>query len=270
VTPPRLLAAAALVALLVPAGAFAAQGSGTAQEARKADPSLTLNVSLGGALEVVLGNGTRIRTAAAPGTVIPPGPYLLIVRSEVPDDRDIFHLFHLTGAGVDMSSDLLPCENPRQIYTITLRPNSTYVYEDGRHPELSRVVFSTSASGASSDTASAAAGHTAGGYSGSVSNSELLGSQALRGTLAGTVTLSGLTLTTKGKPVSLIRSGRYRITVDDRSAARGFTLTKAAKTPVALTKPAYVGKRTVTLNLTPGRWTFSGGAGKAQSFTVVT
>ena len=192
-TSPRLLVAAALVALLVPAGALGAHGSG------KADPSLTLNVNLGGALEVVLGNGTRIRTSAAPGTVIPPGSYLLIVRSEVPDDKDIFHLFHLTGAGVDMSSDLLPCENPRQIYTITLRPSSTYVYEDTRHPELSRVVFSTSASGSSSDTASAAAGHTAGGYSGSVSNEELLGSQALRGTLAGTVTVSGLTLTTKGK-----------------------------------------------------------------------
>src|SRR4029078_9551499 len=111
-----------------------------------------------------LGTGRGCRPAAARGTVIPPGAYLLIVRSEVPDDRDIFHLFHLTGAGVDMSSDLLPCENPRQIYTITLRPTSTYVYEDARHPELSRVVFSTSASGASSDTASTAAGHTAGGY----------------------------------------------------------------------------------------------------------
>src|SRR5262249_5372767 len=57
VTSPRLLAAALLVALAVPAGAFAAHG------ARTADPSLTLNVNLGGALEVVLGNGTRIRSA---------------------------------------------------------------------------------------------------------------------------------------------------------------------------------------------------------------
>ena len=85
------------------------------------------------------------------------------------------------------------------------------------------------------------------------------------------MTVSGLTLTAKGKPVSLIKSGRYRITVDDRSARRGFTLAKKlAKMPVTLTKPGYVGKRTVTMNLTPGRWTFSTGAGKAQSFTVVT
>jgi hypothetical protein len=261
VTSPRLLVAAAVIALLAPAGALGAP---------KADPSLTLNVNLGGALEVVLGNGTRIRTSSAPGTVIPPGPYLLIVRSEVPDDKDIFHVFHLSGAGVEMSSDLLPCENPREIYTIVLRPNSTYTYEDGRHPELSRVVFSTSGSGSSSDTASAAAGHTQGGYSGSVSNSDPLGSKTLRGILAGTVTASRLALTAKGKPVSLIEAGRYRITVADRSAKRGFTLAKVNRRPVTLTKPAYVGKRTVTVNLTPGRWTFSTGAGKAHSFTVLT
>ena len=218
----------------MPAGALGAHGS-----AQQADPSLTLNVNLGGALEVVLGNGTRIRTSTAPGTVIPPGPYLLIVRSEVPDDKDIFHLFHLSGAGVDMSSDLLPCENPRQIYTITLRPSSTYVYEDGRHPELStRRLQHLGLRRRAPTPRSAAAGHTAGGYSGSVSNSELLGSKALRGTLAGTVTVSGLTLTTKGKPVSLIRSGRYRITVDDRSATRGFTLAKAAEDAVSRSRSA--------------------------------
>jgi len=249
-----------IVALLAPAGAL---GS------RKADPSLTLNINGTGALEVVLGNGTRIRTTSAPGTVIPPGPYLLIVKSDVPDDKDIFHMFHLTGSGVDMSSDLLPCENPREIYTITLRPSSTYVYEDGRHPELSRVVFTTSASGSSSDTASSTAGHSAVGYSGLVSNTDLLGSKTVLGTLAGTVNGSGLTLTSKGKNVSLIREGRYRIAVDDRTSKRGFTLAKADKKPVDLTRPAFVGKHTVTLNLTPGRWLFYSASGAKRSFTVV-
>jgi hypothetical protein len=261
VTSPRLLLAAAAIALLAPAGAMGSS---------KADPSLTLNINGSGALEVVLGNGTRIRTTNAPGTVIPPGPYLLIVKSDVPDDKDIFHMFHLTGAGVDMSSDLLPCENPREIYTITLRPNATYSYEDGRHPDLGRIVFSTSVSGSSSDTASSAAGHSAGGYAGSVSNSDQLGSNALRGTLAGAVSPTALALTRSGKAVSLIKSGRYRITVSDTSPRRGFTLTKASGKPVTLTRPSYVGKRTVTMNLTPGRWTLTSGTGKAQSFTVVT
>jgi hypothetical protein len=260
VTTPRLLVAAAFVALLAPAGA---------PGARAADPSLTLNVNGSGALEVVLGNGTRIRTTSAPGTVLPPGPYLLIVKSDVPDDKDVFHLFHLSGPGVDMSSDLLPCENPREIYTITLRPNSTYVYEDGRHPELAKIVFSTSASGSSSDTASTAAGPTAGAYSGSVSNDSLVGSQTVRGTLSGTVTTGGLSLRSKGRAVSLLKSGRYRISVDDRSAKRGFTLARTGGKSIALTQPRYVGKHTVTLNLTPGKWTFWSGSGAKRSFTVL-
>jgi hypothetical protein len=260
VTTPRLLVAAAFVALLAPAGA---------PGARAADPSLTLNVNGSGALEVVLGNGTRIRTTSAPGTVLPPGPYLLIVKSDVPDDKDVFHLFHLSGPGVDMSSDLLPCENPREIYTITLRPNSTYVYEDGRHPELAKIVFSTSGSGSSSDTASTAAGHSAGGYSGSVSNDSPIGSKTVRGTLSGTVTAAALTLSSRGKAVSLLKSGRYRITVDDRSAKRGFTIARADRNPIPLTRPAYVGKHTVTLELTPGRWTFWAGSGARSSFTVL-
>ena len=256
----RLLVVAALVALLVPGAALAGH------RARAADPSLTLNVNLSGALEVVLGNGTRIRTTSAPGTVVPPGPYLLIVKSDVPDEKDVFHLFHLSGPGVDMSSDLLPCENPREIYTINLRPSSTYVYEDGRHPELPKIVFSTSSSGSSSDTAGNAGGHSS-VYSGSVSNQQLLGSRVVRGTLAGSVTAG--TLLAKGKPVSLVKAGRYRISVDDRSTTHGFTLTKAGRKPIALTRPAYVGKHVVTVSLTPGRWTFSGAAGGRHAFTVV-
>jgi hypothetical protein len=103
-----------------------------------------------------------------------------------------------------------------------------------------------------------------------VSNSDQLGSNALRGTLAGAVSPTALALTRSGKAVSLIKSGRYRITVSDTSPRRGFTLTKASGKPVTLTRPSYVGKRTVTMNLTPGRWTLTSGTGKAQSFTVVT
>jgi hypothetical protein len=257
VTAHRFLLVAVLAALLVPAGAL---GAG---DARRAAPSLTLTVNLSGAIEVVLGNGQRIRGT---GTVIPPGPYLLIVHSEVPDDKDIFHVFHISGSGVEVSSDLLPCENPREIFTITLRPGSTYVYEDSRHPELGRVVFSTSSSGSSADTSNTAPGHRAGGYSGSVSNTELF----LQGTLSGKVLTAGkLTLVRNGKSVSLIKEGRYRIVVDDRTAKRGFVLQQLDKKPVTVTKPSYVGKRTVTLTLKPGRWMFYSGTGAKQYFSVV-
>ena len=258
---------ARLVTVVV--GLIALVGPLAAHASRAADPSLTLNVNVSGALEVVLGNGTRIRTSSAPGTVIPPGSYLLIVKSDVPDEKDIFHLFHLSGAGVDMSSDLLPCENPREIYTINLRPNSTYVYEDGRHPDLPRVVFSTSGSGSSSDTAGSATTSRRAGTRARCRTPQFLGSRAVRGSLRGSVTAAGLSLTSKGKAVSLIKSGRYRISVDDRTSKLGFTIAKVDRKSVALTRAPYVGKHTVTVNLTPGRWTFWSAPGAKRSFTVV-
>ena len=128
VVPHRIRLATVLVGLIALAGALGVQSS------RAAAPSLTLSVNVNGSLEAVLGNGTRIRTSSAPGVVIPPGTYLVIVNSDVPDDRDIFHLFHLTGPGMNMSSDLLPCENPRELQEVTLRPSSTYTYEDTPSP----------------------------------------------------------------------------------------------------------------------------------------
>jgi hypothetical protein len=38
---------------------------------------------------------------------------------------------------------------------------------------------------------------------------------------------------------------------------------------VPVTRAPYVGKHTVTLNLTPGRWTFWSAPGAKHSFTVV-
>jgi hypothetical protein len=226
-------------------------------------------VNVSGALEVVLGNGTRIRTTAAPGSVIPPGPYLLIVNTDVPEPRDSFHIFHLSGPGVNMSSDLLPCENPREIYDVTLRPNSTYVYEDTRHPDTPRVVFSTAATGSSADTSGASSGPGYVTSSGTVSNQSVIGTNAFRGTLTGTVAAGKLNLSRNGKPVSTLKTGRYRIAVDDRTASGGFALRRPKGDTVQLTAPAFVGKRSTTLTLRPGRWAYSSPTA-TRTFTVVT
>jgi hypothetical protein len=266
--PLRVRVVAVLVGLLALAGALGVESS------QAADPSLTLNISGNGSLEVILGNGTRIRTASAPGVLIPPGPYLAIVRSDVPDDKDVFHMFHLTGPGVNLASDLLPCENPRELLTVTLRPNSTYVYEDSRHPELARVVFSTTGGGSSAETSSAGGGPSTGAYSGSVANSAGVGSAVkavpFRGTLVGTVGSSGkITLRLDGKGVSSLKSGRYRITVDDSTPRGGFTVERPNKKPVRLTGSSFVGKHAVTLHLKPGRWAFYSSSAKKHDFAVV-
>ena len=67
VSPHRVRFVTVLAGLIALVAAFGAQGS------RAAEPKLILSVNLSGSLEVVLGNGTRIRTTSAPGAVIPPG-----------------------------------------------------------------------------------------------------------------------------------------------------------------------------------------------------
>ena len=226
--------------------------------AATAVPSLTLNVNLSGALEIVLGNGTRIRG----GAVVPPGPYLVLVASDVPDSRDLFHLFHLYGPSLNVESDLLPCENPRPLYTVTLKPSTTYIYEDSRHPELGQVVFTTSASGTSSDTAGGASPTGAGGKSGGTSsNTSILASNGaalpFRGTLAGTVgSVGAVTLTRNGKSVSSLKAGRYSVSVDDRTASAGFQLAPPKGEKVVVTGPSFVGEKRMTVTLSPGRWAF--------------
>ena len=234
-----------------------------AAPAATAVPSLTLNVNLSGALEIVLGNGTRIRS----GAVVPPGPYLVLVASDVPDSRDLFHLFHLYGPSLNVESDLLPCENPRPLYTVTLKPSTTYTYEDSRHPELGQVVFTTSGTGSSSDTAGGASPTGAGGKSGGTSsNTSILASNLpFRGTLVGTVGGAGaLTLARNGKSVSSLRAGRYSVSVDDRTSSAGFQLVPPKGRKVTVTGSSFVGERRMTVALSPGRWTFGG-----HPFTVV-
>jgi hypothetical protein len=259
-----------LVSLL--AGVFVLAGAvGVQQTGAASPPPLTLNVNAGGALEVVLGNGTRLRTSNAPGAVIPPGAYLAIVASDVPDSVDIYHMYHLFGPGVNLSSELLPCENPAPVNTVVLQPSSTYTYEDSRHPDITHVVFTTSASGSSADTAGSAGGPATAKATGSVSNSSVVGSDAasVRATLVAALGGSGApSLSLKGRRVSSLAPGRYRITIVDRTSRLGFAIGKAHASPKSLTGPSFVGTRTVTLVLTAGTWRVSSSGGAGRSFTV--
>jgi hypothetical protein len=231
-----------------------------------------LNVNASGALEVVLGNGTHLRTPNAPGAVIPPGPYLAIVASDVPDSQDSYHMFHLFGPGVNVSSDLLPCENPAPVNTVMLLPSSTYTYEDSRHPDLTHVVFTTSAAGSSADTAGGSGGPATAKSTGAVSNSSLVGSavKKVRGTLVGTISSVGrTTLSLDGKGVSSLKSGRYKLTVDDRTPKGGFAIEHGNSPSAAITGPSFVGRHTVTVYLSAGRWAFSSSTGAKHAFVVV-
>jgi hypothetical protein len=90
-----------------------------------------------------------------------------------------------------------------------------------------------------------------------------------RGTLLGTAgTLGRVTLSRQGKPVVSLKSGRYRIVIDDSVSHSGFVLERPNGAEIVVTSWAFVGKRTTTLTLTPGRWAFHGAVGDLHQFTV--
>jgi len=242
------------------------------QESAAAPPPMTLNVNVNGTLEVVLGNGTHLRTSSAPGAVVPPGSYMVIVASDVPDSQDVYHMFHLFGPGVSLSSELLPCENPAPVLPVTLQPSSSYTYEDSRHPDITHVVFTTSAGGSSADTEGAAWRPSTAKATGSVANSSVVGSgiKQLRGTLIGAIDSAGKpTLRLNGRGVSSLKSGRYKLTIDDKTTKGGFTIGQPHKPSVTVTTAPFVGRRTVTLTLDAGRWLFYTSAAAKHGFVVV-
>jgi hypothetical protein len=265
---PRRLVAA-LSGLLVLAALLGAQGAGAAA------PQLRLNLNVGRFLEVITASGTQIRTSTAPGTVIPPGTYSAVISTEVGDAEDTHHMFHLSGPGQNLQTDLLGGDSPTELYVVTLQPSSTYVFEDDRNSQYGRVVFSTSATPAA-DTGTSTTTSPTGGSSTTKETSntatDLVGSRVVhyRGALAGSVTTAGkLGLTFNGKKVRSLRAGRYRVSVLDETAKTAFTLQRQGKQPVPVSSRVFVGRRTMTLTLKAGQWLYYSTPARKSYFVVV-
>jgi hypothetical protein len=79
-----------------------------------------------------------------------------------------------------------------------------------------------------------------------------------------------LTLLFKGKAVSKLKSGRYRITVVDKTAARSFLVQAGKQAAITISTVPFVGTRSVTVSLKPGKWSFftSAGPKSKTAFTV--
>jgi hypothetical protein len=69
--------------------------------------------------------------------------------------------------------------------------------------------------------------------------------------------------------VASLRSGRYKIAVDDEAPKRAFMLQRLKKQPVTVTGQAFVGKRTVTVTLDKGQWWYFSGPGKTRTYFLV-
>jgi hypothetical protein len=253
------------------------------QRAASLDAAPTLNVNYrdNGTITVTLSDGTSVGAARAPGTVIPPGTYNVVFNH----DAKVLHQFHIIGPGADTTvspadgSDGM-CGGSAYLYgtyPVTLQPNSTYVFQDDYQPSVIHEFFSTSGA-APVGTAPAASGGgkpsptpSPTGSRGTITGTGVLGGAALplRGTLAGTVEADGaLTLTLKGRGVSKLKEGRYKVALTDRTAASGFTVQALRKRPLVLSGIRFMGKRMVDLELNPGRWMFFSAKGPRHVFFV--
>lgn len=233
---------------------------------------LTLEYTANGVLLASTDDGTTIRTSTAPGVVISPGPYQVIMNNDVPDLRDIQHEFQFQGPGVNLQTDMAAGDDKTELFDVVLAPSSVYTFADTRQPNVPHVVFST-ASSATSATASQTT-PASGSSSGTTSNTPVVGSDLkplpFRGNLAASVGGAGkLTLTAGGTRVLKLVAGRYRVTVTDRTKKAGFVVQSTGKPAITLTGVPFIGKRTLTVLLRAGEWDFYSPAGKKTSFTVV-
>jgi hypothetical protein len=256
--------------VVLAAALFASGGANTAT----INATLYFNYTMNCTFSVVDDSGNQVTSVA-------PGQYQIDIRTPVPfgtipkNFSDMtackgMPQFQLTGPGVNVSTTLTAgCESDES-YPATLQPNATYVAVDLNQPTVARVSFTTLASGTPQKITSP---YTSTNLGKGTPNQSIVGSgltPTTKVTLAGTLTPRGrVMLTMKGKPVTKLKPGKYTFAITDKSAHASFALL-GPKSPKKqnLTGSAFVGKKSVSVTLTKGRWTFLSGLGQIHFFTV--
>jgi hypothetical protein len=274
-----LIAMLALAVVLVPAGTAGSKDEPAAM------PTLYVQYAMNCTFTIVDDFGRRVSS-------IPPGTYQVEVSTPVmfklvvPGGPGVDHIaandftgckgwvqFQLQGPGVDLFTTLdSGCDAFLLLPAQNFRAGSTYTFQDLNQPAVTRTALSVATSGSAETPSSPYSG-----WSGkSETIKDIVGSAikriAFRGTLDASLSPTGKpTLKKQGKSVSTLRSGRYKFQITDRDAKGGFTIQgvgkKASKT---LTTADFVGKKSVSVTLSPGRWTFYSGLGKVNYYFLVT
>jgi hypothetical protein len=224
-----------------------------------------------------------------PVTAIPPGKYQLEVSTPImfklvrPGGVTVDNIapndytgckgwvqFELTGPGVNVFTTLdTGCDAFLILPEQTFRPNATYNAVDLNQPSVAHASFTTLASGTPLVPKS-----PYGTISGKGTlQQDIVGSAAIKATLNGSIATTGLPAlkNDKGKSVSVLKSGRYKFSISDQSKKASFTVESVnSGTIKELTTASFVGRRSVTLNLTPGRYMYYTSRPKAYFFLVTT
>jgi hypothetical protein len=263
----HLFASGALVAgvlVLAPA----AQGRGVA------NPTLDVTFSSGGTIAVTLPDGTPVGSSSGTPTAIPAGYYSVVLTA--PGECVQVPLFTLSGPGADLQSDMSGGEVNTEVHEVYLEPSSTYTWTTFGTPAVNTFVTSSQIEGAQSGYAPSGASGTSSGSAPS-SSENIVGTAVassvaarLVGTLSGTVSAAGkVTLDFKGRGVANLTTGRYTLTVTDRSTKRGFMLQRRDYPAQNLTGAPFVGKKSTSVDLTAGQWSYGASPQGKKTYFVV-
>jgi hypothetical protein len=274
---PTLVAAIAVAVVLAPAGGASSRDTGS-----PALPTLYVNYTMNCTFSIVDDSGKPV-TSIAPGNyqveVTTPIMFKLAVPGGVGVDKIApsdftgckgWVQFQLTGPGVNVFTTLdSGCDAFLVLPAQSFKPSATYTAQDLNQPSVAHASFTTLASG-TPPTPTSPYGPTSG--KGTLQQ-DLVGSlqrTALKGTLTGALSPAGrLTLTNRGKPVSVLKAGRYKFAITDRDPKASFTLEAVNGGVVKdLTQAPFVGTHSVTLTLSSGRWMYYSNRGKASYFLV--
>jgi hypothetical protein len=194
---------------------------------------------------------TLVFDDGTPVLSLPAGQYRVLVQDLAND-----HNFHLLGPGVE---ELTSVEGlPTAAWNVTFRNNARYFFQCDPHSDAMFGSFEVGAAPAE-ERPSGSSGGGSGGGSGGTAGGAAAPARAtgkILGTLSARPGSGGkIVLTLKGKPVTTIASGSYRIVVSDTTKTGDLTLRRVgAGKPTPLTGAAFVGSRTIATDLKPGQW----------------
>jgi len=259
-----------LISLLLPVALLI---GGIGSSAGATLPSLYVSYNMSCHFTMSLDSGAAVNA----GSSIPYGQYQVVVSTPIAFSNGQgscdFINFQLSGPGVSYTTQLAQGDATQDIQTETFQAGGSYTASDSTVPPGTSIGFSASSTPvtAPGGSSSSSGGKTSSSGSGGLSAlGTPLPPARILGTLSGSVSSAGkLTLTLKGKGVATLKAGTYTVTVNDESRTAGFMLqTSGAKTTV--TSPAFVGSKSVTVDLTKGQWDFYGKAGATRGYFVAT
>jgi hypothetical protein len=228
-----------------------------ADESFAASLSLYVSFFANGTISVTLPDGSQLGTTSGTPPVIPAGYYTLVFSG--PGGCTSLPYFHLTGPGTSVATNMAEGAAGKTTNAVNLQPNSTYVWSSDAFPGVLHS-FTTSAVVEGSPPSPGTSGGNGGNVGKGVTYPDLVGSAIVpfRGTLTAAISAAGrLSLAYKGRSVASLRAGKYRIAVRDGSANAGFVLGRLDRPSVSITGDAFMGTRSASVRLTPGRWVFA-------------